>query len=88
MATAVLTVLLIFYGNYKIWHWMEKEQTIAYTVSPPKIPEDAKVLEQPAVKVRWSIAQVCERLLTIITRYPVRQLFNVTRLQQENFLVS
>lgn len=50
---AVLTVAVIFYSNYKIWQWMESEPTIAYTVTAPKVADDAKVLEQPAVKVNY-----------------------------------
>lgn len=51
LGMAVVTVASILYGNYRLWKWLESEPTIAYTVSPPHVAEDAKALEQPAVKV-------------------------------------
>lgn len=52
---AVVTVVVVFYSNYRIWKWLESEPTIAYTVSAPKVAEDAKVLELPAVKVNAAV---------------------------------
>jgi len=51
LGMAIVTILLVLYGNYKIYQWLESEPTIPYTVSAPKAPDDAKVLEQPSVKV-------------------------------------
>lgn len=64
---AVVTVSLVFYGNYRIWKWMESEPTIAYTVSSPNVAADAKVLEQPAVKVGNTEPNCTMRTLTAVT---------------------